>query len=257
MCWHQGHPFGGDSWVKGPEAVTSLFPGGNKHESFIKQLDIVAAFVKSLRGNKGEAIPILFRPYHEQSGDWFWWGKTRCKSEDYIKLWQMTHAYLRETKGVHNFIYVQSPSGNALSTPADYMDMYPGDDYVDVLGLDFYFGCGDEKETTKLIDILRYISGYAKQNNKVAALTETGDCKDWAKAHDNLAIPNWYTRCFLGPIKAEGVELAYGTVWRNASVSHHFAPYPGHPAVDDFMNFFKDSSTIFLKDIATFDIYGV
>lgn len=251
LCWHQENPFGGDSWAKSPEAVTTIFPGGVNHEKYMAKLDKIAEFAKSLRGPSGESIPILFRPYHEQSGDWFWWGRNRCANEDYNKLWQMTHDYLRDIKGVHNFIYVQSPDGHQLASPKNYMDMYPGNKYVDVVGLDFYFGTGDKEEISKLVDRLKYISDFAKATNKVAALAETGDRQDWNE-HDQLLIPNWYTRCFLDAMKTAGVEMAYGAVWRNGAKNHHFAPYLGHAAVENFMSFYKDKQTLFQIDMPDF-----
>lgn len=49
---------------------------------------------------EGELIPVIFRPYHEHNGDWFWWGKGVNSEEDYIKLWQFTVEYLRDEKDV-------------------------------------------------------------------------------------------------------------------------------------------------------------
>ncbi|MFI5240327.1 MAG: glycosyl hydrolase [Candidatus Saccharimonadia bacterium] len=72
-------------------------------------------------------IPVLFRPYHEMNGNWFWWGSQSW----YPQLWQYTFNYLT-SHGVHNLIYVYSPNLSADMTH------YPGNNYVDVVGVDTY-----------------------------------------------------------------------------------------------------------------------
>ena len=82
-------------------------------------------------------VPIVFRPYHEFDGDWFWWGKSHCTREDFISLWRFTVSYLRDSLDVHNFIYAFSPD-NKFNSEAEYLSRYPGDGYVDLVGVDNY-----------------------------------------------------------------------------------------------------------------------
>jgi mannan endo-1,4-beta-mannosidase len=251
LCWHQDDPLGRGFYyddVK-EEIVSKILPGGIHHNNYLDNLTRFANFVKSLRGPKGETIPIIFRPYHEHNGNWFWWGRTRCTPANYNALWQFTFNHLKDKLNVHNFIWAFSPDGNQYTILNDYFQIYPGDEYVDIFGIDYYFGSGTISDINKLRDRLKHISTQAKQRGKIGAVTETGDRLGW-NGPDNLSIPNWYTRAIHGAIKGDPeISMAYMATWRNAGPTHHFAPYPGHPAVPDFLNFYDDTTTIFLNDV--------
>ncbi len=77
ISWHLNNPLtGGDAWdVSSKKVVKSILPGGEKHELFKQYLDRLAAFMLSLKTDDGTYIPILFRPFHEHTGSWFWWEK--------------------------------------------------------------------------------------------------------------------------------------------------------------------------------------
>jgi mannan endo-1,4-beta-mannosidase len=66
-----------------------------------------------------------------------------------------------------------------------------------------------------------------------------------------LEIDRWFTRCLLAPIKTSqtAMNIAYAAVWRNAHDRHHFAPYPGHSSVSDFMAFYNDPTTLFADEL--------
>ncbi len=83
--------------------------------------------------------------YHEHTGAWFWWGGSeQCTPEEYKQLWTMTVDHLRNKKNVHNLLYAYSPSETKDET--EFLERYPGDEYVDIVGYDCYatgerFGC--------------------------------------------------------------------------------------------------------------------
>jgi mannan endo-1,4-beta-mannosidase len=85
ISWHLRNPLtGGTSWdVSSKEVVNSILPGGSKHEVFKGYLDKLATFLLALKTEDGIYIPVLFRPFHEHTGSWFWWGKDLCSVEDY------------------------------------------------------------------------------------------------------------------------------------------------------------------------------
>jgi mannan endo-1,4-beta-mannosidase len=130
-----------------------------------------------------------------------------------------------------------------------YLYGYPGDDYVDILGYDNYMDVGitwnkksQQEQLADLVKGLRTVSDLAKEKKKVAALTETG--------LEGVTNPNWFTQTILTPLKANpDIKLSFFMVWRNANTKHHYAPYPGHRSVDDFLVFFKDPFTLFESDI--------
>jgi mannan endo-1,4-beta-mannosidase len=246
VSWHVDNPVtGADAWNKTP-VVKDLLPGGSGHQKYVKQLDYVADFLKKCDG------PIIFRPFHEHNGDWFWWGKGMCTEEEFVKLWRFTVDYLRDTKNLHHLIYAFSPDRSRLNLDEgkqSYLYAYPGDHYVDILGLDNYMDVGvtwnkksADEQRTDLVRVLKIVSQLAKEKNKVAALTETG--------LEGITNPTWFTEAVLNPIKEnQDIQLSYLMVWRNATEKHHYAPYPGHAAVADFMKFYNDPYTLFESDL--------
>jgi Glycosyl hydrolase family 26/Carbohydrate binding domain/Bacterial TSP3 repeat len=93
------------------------------------------------RGGCADAV-ILFRPFSEMNGNWFWWGQ--LSREDYTALWRYVYTYMTVTRGLHHLLWVyesdssqHAPDGaSALSVASDYY--YPGDDVVDVMGHNLY-----------------------------------------------------------------------------------------------------------------------
>lgn len=76
ISWHLNNPLtGGSAWdTSSKEVVKSILPGGEKHELFKLYLDRLAHFLNALKADDGTFIPVLFRPFHEHTGSWFWWG---------------------------------------------------------------------------------------------------------------------------------------------------------------------------------------
>ncbi|MCI0493372.1 glycoside hydrolase family 26 protein, partial [candidate division KSB1 bacterium] len=251
MEWHQLDPknrgfYAAD--VGNERIVATLLPGGQYHELYQEKLKRIARYMKSLRGAQGQSIPVIFRPYHENLGSWFWWGADHCTREEYIALWRFTVTYLRDSLNVHNLLYAYSPDN--FPDKAAYLDRYPGNDYVDVLGNDQYLtGSITSNAQTQFIRRLRDIVNLARERSKIAALTETG--------RETIDIHDWFTRILLNPIKNDSTakNLAYAAVWRNAHAGHHYAPYPGHPSVPDFLKFFDDPFTMFEDDLP--DMYAL
>jgi len=242
-CWHQYDPEGRSfysEYTGGDNVVASILPGGEYHQFYKDRLHKIALFYKTLRGTGGESIPVIFRPYHEHTGGWFWWGAGECSTDEYNQIWRFTVEYLRDSLNVHNLIFALSPSAQNLSAEEDYYNIYPGDDYVDIFGFDNYFSLnitGAESEEFK--NDLRRIARAAKDKGKVAAMTEVGQ--------ENVQTSNLFTQYILNPAKTDSLtrDFAYAAVWRNQDAGHHFAPYPGHASVPDFINFYNDAYTIF------------
>lgn len=248
VAWHFFNPIskGGFYWVDSlsKPAVPAIIPGGAAHEQYKEILRGVAAWANDLKAPDGKLVPVIFRPYHEFDGNWFWWGKSHCTREEFISLWQFTVSYLRDSLHVHNFLYAFSPD-NQFITEKEYLDRYPGDDYVDMLGMDNYgdMGRGGKYNVDKAILKLKILSGYARRQGKLAAFTETG----------LESIPNekWWTETLLKVMKSDGLHLSYVLVWRNDrnSPTHYYAPFPGQVSVADFMKFYNDPFTLFEKDV--------
>lgn len=225
-------------------AVAAIIPGGSHHQEYKEILTTIADLAKSTIGKNGTLAPMIFRPYHEFDGEWFWWGDPHSSKEDFIDLWQFTVSYLRDTLQVHNFIYAFSPD-NRFNSEEEFLNWYPGDEFVDLVGMDNYgdFGRYGNYNLEAGLSKLKILSDYAKKTGKLAAFTETG----------LESIPNstWWTESLLKILKSDKLELCYVLVWRNDinSPTHYYAPFPGHSSVPDFLKFYNDPFTLFEKDL--------
>ncbi|WP_289659340.1 glycoside hydrolase family 26 protein [Flavobacterium panacagri] len=248
VSWHFNNPAseGGFYWKDGisTASMALIKPGGSHHEKYKEILKRIADFAHSVKAKNGTLAPMIFRPYHEFDGDWFWWGKSHTSKEDFIAVWQFTVSYLRDILGVHNFIYAFSPD-NQFNSESEYLERYPGDNYVDMLGMDDYgdFGRDGKYDLEAGLKKLKIFSDLAIKKKKLAAFTETG----------LESIPNekWWTEVLLKTLKSDNLQLAYVLVWRNdiTSPTHYYAPFPGQVSEKDFVKFYEDPFTLFEKDL--------
>lgn len=247
VSWHADNPVsGGDAWDTRP-AVSQILPGGPGHALFRGWLDRLADFFLDVRAPDGELVPIVFRPYHEMSGSWFWWGADSTTPEDYQALWRFTVEYLRDERGVHNLLYAYSTAGLGRNGDRGYWTWYPGDAYVDVLGFDYYAA-----DVSAVAPDLAWLAEHAGSRGKIAAFTETG--------FEGIPDPDWWTGELLEALTGEpGAErVAWVLVWRNANAEldrpgHFFAPYPGQASAESFVAFKKHPLTLFADGLP--DLY--
>lgn len=245
ISWHLRNPYtGGSSWdTSSDKVVASILPGGEKHELYLQWLDRLATFLKDLRTEDGTYIPILFRPFHEHTGSWFWWGKKLCSVEDYKALWHFTVDYLQNEKGIHHMLYTYST--DRFQSTEDYLERYPGDEIIDVLGFDLYDRGNYYKPSLK--SMAEKVSSMALEKGKIATVSETG-----GPINDNHL---WWTEVLdiLRPY-----ELSYLLVWRNPfkPTDHaNFAPFKGSPDANNFIRFYNDSETIFQSELSSKKVY--
>jgi len=253
MSWHQLDPDNRHfyaSEINNEKIVPQILPGGARHEDYKARLELAAEFFKSLRGKNGEAIPIIFRPYHEHIGTWFWWGVGHCTIAQYNLLWRFTVDYLHNTLNVHNLLWAISPNLEHVDEGDEYFERFPGNDYVDIYGVDFYNnGPVPPAVLTDYTNDLHVVVQHALDNDKIPALTELGQ--------EGLDDINWHTRMMINPIKHDSINnsISYAVTWRNANYTHFHAPYPGHPSVPDFLDFYNDPYTLFESDLP--DMYAL
>ena len=244
ISWHLDNPHNGKSAWDTTRTVSYILPGGKDHAKYVTYLDRLGTFLATLKGAKGEAIPVIFRPFHEHTGSWFWWGEKNCTPAQYKQLYEFTINYLRDTKKLHNLLIAYSPSD--VETPAHYLERYPGDGYVDVLGFDVYYhGDGSAFKKTMATN-LTILTEVAREHHKLPALTETG--------LERLPDANWWTKTLLPTIA--GYKLSYVLVWRNGRPDHYYAPYPGQASAADFKTFAKDKKVLLEKQLAPLKIYS-
>jgi len=135
-----------------------ITPGSAVYSNYMAKLDKVAAGLKQFQDS---GAVILWRPFHEMNGNWFWWGNNNS-SVSYIKVWQHMYNCFTNTKGLNNLLWVYAPNEGSGA----YLNTYPGDSYVDICGMDYY-------PSTQTFGTLA-VYGALKAKGKVMAFTEYG-----------------------------------------------------------------------------------
>ncbi len=241
FSWHPYAPVTHESaWDKKAIIVKHIIPGGKYHEAFKSQLDKVAVFFQGLKNKNGKQIPFIFRPWHEMDGAWFWWGSKQSTHEEFKQLFAYTVNYLRNEKGLDQMLIAYSPDRN-FDSAETYLQWYPGDQYIDILGVDNYSDLKKGGSTQAAIDKLRLVIELANKKGKLSAFTETG--------LENVTKEDWYTKK-LGTVLADPViakEISYVMVWRNDGNVHYFFPYPDHKAAQDAKEFLSSPNILLLE----------
>ena len=157
------------------DAANATVEGTWENKVFTEDLKNAAAYLKLLRDAD---IPVLWRPFHEAAGGWFWWGKDAAS---FKSLWIAMFNYFK-TEGLDNLIWVWTTEGNDS-------DWYPGDQYVDIVGRDVY-----NKETADCVS--EYTSIAENYGNKIVSLSECGTVglisEQWASGARWSWFMPWY-----------------------------------------------------------------
>lgn len=247
-CAHLNNPLtGGDSWDNSnTEVVKNILEDGSETNIKFKEwLDRLAVFANGLTDAEGKLIPIIFRPFHEHTQTWSWWGKSCTTSTEFISFWKFTIDYLKSEKGVHNFIYAISPQIDSEGTTDSFLFRWPGDDYVDFIGMDSYHGTNTASLTTNA----RNLAKLSKEKKKPCGITETG-IEGVRKGTQEYK--EYWTREILLPLIGKDISLV--VMWRNKydpshGGYHYFGPWVGHSSADNFVEYYNSSFTIFSGDL--------
>ena len=134
ICWHTGADFA-SSYMQSKEDEldweNAFTEGTEQHRALLAGMDRAVPYLKRLQHM---GVPVLWRPFHEMDGKWFWWG--RGGAEGFVKLWRLMYDRYTNLHGLNNLIWVLGFS----DAPGDLAPWYPGDDVVDILGGDSYQG---------------------------------------------------------------------------------------------------------------------
>ncbi|MGR5144522.1 glycoside hydrolase family 26 protein [Photobacterium sp. DNB23_23_1] len=260
ISWHMYSPVDqSNSWSKIPY-VQTLIPDGEHHNQLTAYLDAFIAFNETLKLTVDESeiwIPVIFRPWHEHNGDWFWWGKGHTSEQDYIALWQYTVDYLNNNEQ-NNLIYAFSPDRSRIDMAnfeQSYQYGYPGDNYIDIIGYDNYWDLGHPANQTSVdeqqalfVEGLANLTELAESKGKISALSEAGQEGVWQE--------NFWTERFAAGIFASDKtsRVAYALVWRNnneeqGKKGHYYGSYPEEVNANDFVEFYNNPKTVFINNI--------
>jgi mannan endo-1,4-beta-mannosidase len=166
-------------------------PEGADYALLMTDIDMVAGELRKL-ADRG--IPVLWRPLHEAEGGWFWWGSKGPRP--FVQLWRLMHDRLTRMQGLHNLIWVYTGTANP--------DWYPGDDVVDIIGIDEYPADVRDPLSATWDDVQASFGG-----RKLVALSEFGGAPDMAAAR-RLGVTWAYFASWnkdLGPRKMEPATL--------------------------------------------------
>ena len=228
----------GSAWdVTDTTVVSSILPGGRNAELFKVWMDRVSDFLATLKTDDGKKIPIIFRPWHENTGSWFWWGEKLCTAEEYKALWNLLQDKLN-ADGFDNLLWAYSPGMASNLTEEKYLERYPGNDRISLVGIDGYQWSSREDFMAQLDPNLDMLTKFAEKNGKIAALTECG--------LKNLTEPDWWTAALLPVV--EKYPISYLLVWRNYN-EEWFGPSPAKPDAEYFKKFYEAEKTMFLEEI--------
>jgi hypothetical protein len=182
ICWH---------WRDPSRATEEFYTSGTsfdvskitettsaEYQMMLSDIDIIAGYLKQLNASK---VPVLFRPLHEASGRWFWWGAKGpepCKA-----LWRIMFDRLVNYHGLKNLIWVWT-----TDAAPDNLDWYPGDEYVDILGADIYAADGDFSSQLLTYNAIKEKFG----GRKLITLSENGPVPDPDRLVSDRAHWSWF-----------------------------------------------------------------
>ena len=191
-------------------------------------------------------FPVVWRLFHEMDGNWFWWGSaaTNHSKQLYIDFFKLTVDHIKNKTNL--VLFAWSPNREFTA------DYYPGDNYVDIVGVDIYDTDGFNMQQT-----LIKLTNFSLEHNKIAVLSEVGRNKYINEAHD------FWTKTILKPIKEAGssIKIAWVLSWFNApwksSQDDLFIPNKesSTKAKNDFIEFKNDKQTLFLEDVKSMKMY--
>jgi mannan endo-1,4-beta-mannosidase len=246
MFWEAGNPAtGGSANDLTGSPITAILPGGSANARWVQWMDNVADFFLAV-----DVPAAIFRPFHENTGAWFWWGTNASTPEQYRAAWNYTTDYIVKTRGVHTILLAYAPSKPTQSKATwdlAYGDgagsLYPGDDRVDIACFDNY-GAGDYSQT--LLQDCEAVVGFASAKGKVPAICESGV----KQGTQNTNISSWFMSAFLDPVVTSSAcaRVAFTYTWRNSKPDSYWVPLQGQATWESFVEFERSPHTIFAGD---------
>jgi mannan endo-1,4-beta-mannosidase len=247
MSFHMRNPKNQSNYDDTDLDIVDVMPGGAYHDVFRGYWQAAADAIKLMQMENGSLVPIIIRPYHELSGNWFWWGTRNTTPEQFVALWRWTVEFLRDENDLHNLLYCYST--DKVYSVDSYLQRWPGDDYVDIVGIDIYLTDPSPFAQDPHIGLtfpLQICIDVARMKGMPAAFTETG----YPGGMGGTELENWWTYRILEPLKAKGLlnDIAYVMGWANWGTHQWNIPYPGSWLEPDFIEFLRSPEILLLDD---------
>ena len=245
-CMHLNNPLNGAAYGEkdynssNQVAAEILKEGSETNLVFNGWMDKLAQLAKDLKGSDGVQIPIILRPFHEHGHEWSWWGSTCTTQAEYVALWRYLVDGMKE-RGVHSFIYAISPAINTKATSeSEILVRWPGDDYVDFIGIDCYMGINN----TVFVNNLKLLKSVSDAKQKPAGVTEIGV--------KNFQATDYWTTNIAAPMAGRKMSMlvTWSTEYDPMETGRpYYSVYPGHPSEESFRTLYERSDTYFCQDL--------
>lgn len=252
LVWHQSNPLTegpgkkypvGTAWDNTKVVDRILREGSPMNLKYKARLDDVAEAFRKMVDEKGRPIPVIFRPLHEHTQTWNWWGRSATTDREFIAFWRFIVSYLRDTKDVHNVIYAISPQMDAV--------------YDDPVGRILFRWPGDNGS----------ISSAWIAITAATPRPSSRTCRQWSKCADSGTNPvgitetglendhkaDYWTQDVLRVLRGEPCAMV--VAWRNDNPRHAYGPYPSDASAEDFKLFDADEWTLLERDLP--DMYSM
>jgi len=153
-------------------------PTSAEYKAMIADIDLISTYLQQF---KDANIPVIWRPLHEASGGWFWWGAKGaepCKA-----LWKLMYDRMVNVHGLNNLIWVWT-----TDVSSEALNWYPGDNYVDIVGMDIYPGDNQHGSQYFSFNKVKDLFG----GKKLITLSECGSAPDPALMKENGDMWSWF-----------------------------------------------------------------
>jgi mannan endo-1,4-beta-mannosidase len=200
-CGENDYPWWRGFYTKGttfdlPGALAN--PTGSDYQLLLRDIDAIGTQLKKFQD---AGVPVIWRPLHEAQGGWFWWGAHG--PDTFKQLWRLTYERLTNYHDLHNLIWEFTSS----AAEGNHLAWYPGDDVVDMVGLDIYTD-PTSNMSGPWYDVLAHYNG-----RKMIALSESGTLPN-ADAMDTYDIGWTYFSLwkdgYLDDFPAQDVQALLG-----------------------------------------------
>ncbi|GHT75065.1 mannan endo-1,4-beta-mannosidase [Bacteroidia bacterium] len=181
LCWHWRDPshktyeFYTDRTTFDPRKIFD--PASDEYKAMMRDMDIIAAYLQELQAAD---VPVLWRPLHEASGGWFWWGSQgpeACK-----KIWQIMFDKFTNEYHLNNLIWVWTSEANRSA-----LNWYPGDDCVDIIGMDIYEEGNHGSQMLSFEELRKIYNG-----KKILTISECGSIPDITAMKRDNSVWSYY-----------------------------------------------------------------
>lgn len=164
----------------------------------------VADIINEFVDDNGQPIPFIFRLWHEWEDGWMWWGAKYVSADDYKRFFILTEQTVKKYAPNAQILWAYC-SDRYVNGEEEYMERYPSDDYVDIIGFDDYAIGQSKEDWTAAVNRAKMVCRIAEKRHLATGLFETNNNK--------RKIPNYYTDHLNRMLTAKDVRLGIVQIW--------------------------------------------